>query len=125
MSAVGFSFGPKSLERLSECHPDLQRICNELIKEMNVTVLCGHRNQADQEAAVESGMSREHWPHSRHNSMPSRAVDLAPYPLDWHNIAAFVDMCDRIKRIAQELNIPIRQGRDFSFLDYPHTELAD
>jgi peptidoglycan L-alanyl-D-glutamate endopeptidase CwlK len=119
-----FKFSDRSLKRIEECHPDLRAIAHELIKEMDVVVLCGHRGQEEQEKAVHDGRSKLHFPHSKHNSLPSRAIDMAPYPIDWNDISKFNDMCDRISVIAQRLGIHIRQGRTFSFRDYPHTELA-
>jgi peptidoglycan LD-endopeptidase CwlK len=120
---MGFSYGKKSIERLAECHLDLQEIAYELIKEMNVTVLCGHRGEQEQNAAFINGKSKLRWPNSKHNKKPSLAMDVAPYPIKWDDYAAFDDMCNRIERIAQELQIPIRLGRDFPFKDYPHVEL--
>lgn len=119
-----FSFGKKSLERLSECHPDLQKIAHELIREMNVTVLCGFRGEKDQNSAFINGKSRKQWPNSTHNKKPSHAMDVAPYPLNWNDIGAFDKMCDIVEAIAQRLNIKIRLGRDFPFRDYPHVELV-
>lgn len=87
-------------------------------------VLCGHRGKEDQESAVVRGTSKQHWPNSKHNTTPAQAVDLAPLPINWEDIKRFDDMCNKIARIAQALDIPIRQGRDFSFKDYPHTELV-
>jgi len=123
--APKFKFSKKSLERISECHPNLQKIAHELIKELDVTVLCGHRGERDQNHAFNTGKSKLRWPRSKHNQAPSLAIDIAPYPIDWNNIPRFEDMCDRIKRIASSLKIKIRQGREFSFSDYPHTELHD
>ena len=119
-----FAFGKKSLERLSQCHPDLQKIANELIKELDVSILCGFRGEKEQNQAFINGKSKLKWPRSKHNKTPSLAIDIAPYPIDWKNIGRFIDMCDRIKRIASELGIKIKQGREFSFKDYPHTELV-
>lgn len=119
-----FHFSILSLRRLLECHPDLQAIARELIKEIDVVVLCGHRGETEQNTAYHDGRSKLKFPHSKHNSTPSRAIDLAPYPIDWGDIARFEDMCDRIERIAEKLGIDIRQGRDFSFKDYVHTELV-
>lgn len=118
-------FGKKSLEKLAECHPDLQKIAHELIKEMDVTVLCGHRNEMDQNTAFINGKSKLQWPRSKHNKKPSEAVDIAPYPIDWNNLARFHEMCSRVEQIAKKLNIKLRLGRDFSFKDYPHFELHD
>jgi hypothetical protein len=117
-------FGKKSLERLNECHYYLQVIANELIKEMDVTILCGHRSEKEQKKAFDDGFSKKQFPHSKHNSLPSMAMDVAPYPVDWNNIEKFEQMCDIIERIAKEKGISVRMGRSFSFKDYPHVELV-
>jgi peptidoglycan L-alanyl-D-glutamate endopeptidase CwlK len=119
------SFGKKSLERLESVHPDLQAIAHELIKEMDVSVLCGHRTEKEQQQAFISGHSKLTWPRSKHNSLPSRAVDIVPFPLNWSDIPKFNEMCDRIEAIAKRLGIKVRMGRSFSFKDYPHCELSD
>lgn len=119
------TFGKKSLERLATCHPDLQRVANELIKEMDVAVLCGFRNEKEQNQAFIDGTSKLQWPRSKHNKLPSEAVDLVPYPVDFKDIPRFTDMCKKIEKIAKQLGIKIRLGRDFSFKDYPHIELHD
>lgn len=120
-------FGKKSLERLATCHPDIQAIAHELIKEMDVTVICGHRNKEDQNKAYDMGKSKLRWPKGKHNSLPSKAMDIAPYPVDWDNIkgpGGFSEMCKRIEKIAKRLGIKVRMGRDFSFKDWNHVELA-
>lgn len=122
---MNFKYSKKSLERIAECDEKLQLIAGELIKEMDVTVLCGHRNKADQNAAYAAGKSRLKWPHGKHNAWPSHAIDIAPYPIDWNDISKFKDMCKRVERIAKALGIKIRLGRDFKGLvDMPHVELA-
>ncbi len=120
---VAFKFGKKSLACLETCHPDLQFIANELIKVMNVTILCGHRNQKDQEQAFINGKSKLTWPHSKHNMLPSHAMDVAPYPIDWKDIPRFLAMLKCVETICHAKGITIRLGRDFSFKDYPHIEL--
>lgn len=120
-----YRFGKVSRERLAQCDEKLQQILNELIKEIDVTILCGHRGEEEQNAVFEAGRSQVQFPNSKHNSVPSKAVDVAPYPVDWKDIARFEDMCDRIQLLAQELGIGIRMGRFFSFKDYPHVELTE
>lgn len=122
---MNFKFSAKSREELGSCHPDLQEIAYELIKEMDVMILCGHRGQREQDSAFNNGKSRLRWPKSNHNTTPSRAMDVAPCPLDWNDIARFNEMLDKIEEIADRLKIRIRLGRDFSFKDYPHVELHD
>ena len=127
-------FGKTSEARLSTCDDRLQQICNAAIKEMDFTVLCGHRTEQAQNEVFDHGLSRVRWPNSKHNSWPSRAVDLAPYPIDWADRDRFLKLADLIIRKSIELKIEIRWGADWNrngrtdderFLDYPHFELAD
>jgi peptidoglycan LD-endopeptidase CwlK len=114
------TFGRRSIERLKEAHPDLQRIANELIKEMDVTVLCAYRGKAAQDEANRTGFSKVRWPNSAHNVRPSRAIDIAPYPIEWEDEAAFLEMRKRIETIAARLGIRLRSLIKW---DLPHTEL--
>ena len=128
-------FGRKSQEKLSTCHPDIMRICNELIKTMDVTVLQGVRYIEEQEELVRQGKSKTL--NSRHlpdSSGLSRAVDLAPYPIDWNNRDRFIYMQGMIVGIASQLGIGIRSGidwdvdgeiKDHNFFAGPHFELTD
>ena len=68
-----------------------------------------------------------------HNKNPSRAVDIAPYPLDWNDAEAFTLLAGIIKGISYMLNIPVRLGIDWDgdlnvkehgFKDRPHIELV-
>lgn len=76
-------FGATSLGRLSTCHPLLQALLTRVIRRPDLphdlAVLCGHRGQAEQDAAAAAGRSRLRWPQSAHNRTPSHAVDVAPY----------------------------------------------
>lgn len=118
-------FGSRSKQRLSECHPKLQEIMNEVIKIMDITILCGHRGEEEQNKAFNEGKSQLKYPQSKHNKKPSLAVDVAPYPIDWNDLERFNRMCGIIEGIAHMKGIRIRLGRDFSFKDYPHIELVD
>ena len=119
-----YKFGKTSAARLATCHPDLQRLFNEVIKEIDCTILCGHRTEAEQFKAFKEGNSKLLWPNSKHNSNPSMAVDVGPWPLDWNDVKAFEKLAEVVKRKANELNIQIRWGGDWKrFVDRPHWEL--
>lgn len=86
--------GSLSLQRLTSCHPDLQRLIKLVDKGIeegdlsyagiiDITVLCGWRNKVDQDKAVKDGASKTPWPNSKHNREPSDAVDVAVYPVEW------------------------------------------
>ena len=124
------NFSRISRERLATCHPDLQRLMNEAVKDSAVdfTIVCGRRGKEDQEKAFREGKSKLHYPKSRHNSNPSEAVDVAPYvngKLNW-NPDYFRPLALHIKETAQRLGIAIRWGGDWDrgFIDMPHFELA-
>lgn len=113
-------FSKRSLNNLNQCHPDLQRIATELIKEMDVVVICGHRGQKEQDEAFARGTSKLRWPHSKHNKTPSLAFDACPFPIDWEARAKFLEMRERMWAIAKRLEIKVR----FISWDLPHIELV-
>lgn len=129
-------FGTRSLERLETVDPDLVAIFTELIRLVDVSILCGSRSEADQNAAVASGNSRTPWPQSRHNcpepGQLSRAVDWAPYPIDWNAADRFLLCGGLLWGIAEGLEVEVRLGSDWSrngrangngFEDLGHVEL--
>jgi len=88
-----FKFSHISKQRLSTCHPDLQVLFNSVIRSYDCFVACGHRGEAEQNKAYEEGNSQLKFPQSKHNSIPSLAVDVVPYEEgqpDWsHTQSAF------------------------------------
>lgn len=116
----------KSLNRLKECHPDLIRLIMRVDEIYPCHVICGYRNEADQNKAVAEKKSQLKFPNSKHNSKPSRAVDVVSGTgkvIAWADLKAFEILCLTIEAAAEELNIKIRLGRDFKFKDWPHIEL--
>lgn len=117
-----FSF--RSVKLLSECDPRLQRVCYEAIKYIDFIVICGHRNECEQNECYANGTSKLRYPKSKHNSLPSLAVDIAPYPIDWKDIDRFKELGKIMKREADKLGVRLRWGGDFLlFKDYPHYEV--
>jgi len=118
------SFSKTSADRLATCHPDLQLLLTIAIRDADFSVLCGHRSDEEQEAAYASGASKARAGQSAHNSLPSRAVDIAPYPIDWEDRERFYRLIGRIEQIADQLGVEITWGGDFESLsDLPHIEL--
>lgn len=118
------SFGTRSKRRLSGCDEKLQRILNEVIKESDFSVLCGHRGEAAQNKAYYSGHSGLKYPRSKHNGYPSRAVDIAPWPIDWNDLNRFIALSELVKKEADKQDVEITWGGDWRRLvDMPHFEL--
>lgn len=61
------SFGSRSLEELSTCHPYLQIVLQKAILEVNFTVIQGARGREAQMEAFRTGKSTLKWPESTHN----------------------------------------------------------
>lgn len=84
-------FSLSSLNRLSTCHEDLQILFKTVVEHFDCTVSVGHRGEAEQNQAVAEGRSKTPWPTSKHNSSPSMAADVYPYPIpEWKNSNDFV-----------------------------------
>jgi len=126
-----------SKARLETCHPDIRRWVERLILRFDFTVVCGHRNEEDQEEAFRNGKSKVHYPDSRHNYFLSLAVDLAPWDqhrgvIDWDHPERFIFLAGMGLELAQTMELPITWGgdwdgdtfmRDHSFKDFPHFQL--
>ena len=97
------SFSDESLAKLSECHPELQLLFHKVVEIFDCTVTCGHRNQADQEAAFASGNTKLHYPNGKHNAIPSLAVDVAPFPVDYSNTKRFYWFGGYVLGVADQL----------------------
>jgi peptidoglycan L-alanyl-D-glutamate endopeptidase CwlK len=96
-------FSQESFSKLSTCHPDLQALFFEVIKFYDCTILEGYRNQAQQEEDFKTGHSRLHFPFGKHNSQPSMAVDVAPYPINFNDSKLLLWFGGYVMGIAQKL----------------------
>ena len=86
-----YKFSKRSQSNLITAHSELQLLFNEVIKEVDITVLYGHRTKEQQDEMVAKGYSKLKYPNSNHNSNPSMAVDVAPYPIDWKDLDRFAE----------------------------------
>jgi hypothetical protein len=126
------SFSQTSKDRLGTCNAKLQAIFNEVVKTFDCTVLIGHRNQADQHTAFVTGHSKLDWPNGNHNSMPSNAVDVAPFPIDWTDRERLTLFAGYVLGVAHGMGYTVRWGGDWnqntqvkdnSFDDLVHFEI--
>jgi|TARA_S200002703_G_scaffold150979_1_gene149860 peptidoglycan L-alanyl-D-glutamate endopeptidase CwlK len=123
-----YKFGKRSRERLKGVDAKLVNVLNELIKMMDVTVIEGLRSAERQKELLAKGATKVKY--SKH--MEGKAVDIAPYPIDWENRDGFYYMGGMVRGIAKQLNIDIRFGGDWdsdgdtkdnNFDDLVHIEL--
>lgn len=132
-----YAFSKRSREQLNTCHPKLVQVLEAAIKKIDFSVIEGHRGEAEQNRAFAEGKSRLRWPNSKHNKMPSEAVDIWPYPFKpeyWNQIEVWENLAKVVLECAEELGIKIRWGgdwnqngdwRDEKFIDGPHFELVE
>lgn len=121
-----YSFGASSRGRLLTCHPTLVRLADVAIREFDFSVVCGHRNEEDQERAFDGGFSKAHWGESDHNFIPSRAFDAVPWPSQYSDRAMMIRLGHYMLGVAAALEIPLKWGGDFkSFADLPHFALIE
>ena len=130
-------FGPGSKKARDTLHPLLQQVVDEAIKSHDFKILQGARGKEEQEEAFRTGRSKVRWPNGRHNTVPSLAMDVAPYPIDWdskHSTKKFAFLAGFLSGIAWMMKIKLRWGgdwdgdgqmRDQRFHDLPHLELLN
>jgi len=126
-------FSERSRHQLNTCSPELQVLFNQVVRRYDCTILEGHRDQRTQNEYYRTGKSKLRYPKGKHNFRPSRAVDVAPYPINWNDTKRFYHFGGYVKGVADELNIPIRWGGDWdsdndlndqTFMDLVHFELV-
>jgi peptidoglycan L-alanyl-D-glutamate endopeptidase CwlK len=124
-------FSSRSKKRLEECHQDIQILMNYAIQFIDFSVICGHRGEEEQNKAFDDGFSKLRFPNSKHNKMPSLAIDIIPYPFEsWDDIDSFKELGTTIKTMAWLLKKygaiehDIEWGGDWTWKDYPHYQLA-
>lgn len=122
-----FTFGLRSRRHLSTCHIDLQRICQLAlsISAIDFSIIWGYRNEVVQKEIIARGVRALPYGLSKHNQRPSLAVDIAPYPIDWHNIRDFKVVSYAMRLAACKLNIPLVWGGDWRDPDWGHYELVE
>jgi peptidoglycan L-alanyl-D-glutamate endopeptidase CwlK len=139
-------FGERSKERLDTTHQDIQVICKEVIQNFDFSVLEGSRSLAQQQEYFNTGRSKLDGikQKSKHQSYPSLAIDIAPYPIDFKNnskakarfylLAGYMFQASEMLFKTGITTHNLRWGGDWdadkdfhdqSFDDLPHFELVE
>lgn len=132
-------FSTISRQRLSSCDERLQRLFLRLVETYDCSIIEGHRSKDAQDLAVAQRRSKTPWPTSKHNGLPSRAVDAGPYipgrRIPWpvvpeflqnlpqaqqaaltayiKDIAQWHHFAGHVERLAEEMGIRLRWGGDW------------
>tara|TARA_R100001480_G_scaffold141978_1_gene139407 strand:- start:238 stop:531 length:294 start_codon:yes stop_codon:yes gene_type:complete len=97
---------------------------------MDVTIIEGVRTKERQEELLSKGATKTRF--SKH--IDGKAVDLAPYPIDWEDRERFHYMGGMLRGIAQQLGVKARWGGDWdsdgeikdnNFDDLVHIEIRE
>ena len=146
------NWGQASQARLDTCTEDMRELANDVLFALpwkdditgivirDVAMICGHRNELEQDTAFKTGMSNVKWPDSNHNELPSPAWDMTPYHAEkphihWDAIDEMEALSRLVKLKAEARGMDIRWGGDWdgdgvrvdrdpseNFLDGPHYE---
>ncbi len=107
-------FSNRSLKQIETLHKDLQDICEVAVTLLPFSVIEGHRGKCEQERMNKEGISKVEYPNSKHNSLPSKAMDLVvciglPYPSNdaWEYLANI------IKFVGKTMSVNIVWGGDW------------
>lgn len=103
-------YSKSSKARLETCDTDLQIIFKNVLPGFDHSILCGHRGETAQNAAYNAipQKSKLRWPDSKHNTLPSLALDAAPYDysisgIDWEDIERLTYFAGYVMGVAQVL----------------------
>lgn len=136
------AFSAKSRAALATCDSRLQRVLNEVVKHFDCTVLEGHRSVARQQALYAQGRTTPGpvvtqidgvRTKGTHNYLPSRAVDVVPYPIDWADTQRMHYFAGFVVGTAASMGVTLRWGGDWDrdtqtaderFRDLPHFEVV-
>lgn len=126
------SFSATSLQKLGTCHSQIQMVFNKVIRGFNCVILEGYRDEERQNFLNDTGKSQLRYPISKHNKVPSLAVDAMPYPVDWSDRERITLFAGYVLGSADRMGISIcwggdwdhdRQVKDNNFDDLVHFEL--
>ena len=129
-------FGKRSKERLRGVDARLVNVLNEVVKYFDITVIEGLRSQKRQDELVAEGKSKTKF--GKH--VLGKAVDIAPYPIDWQARDDFHLLGGFVLGVASQMGVNVRWGgawsasslykgkrttKDNSFDDLVHFELKE
>ncbi len=129
-----YRFSNKSIARLNTCDKQLWNVMNDVLNYFDISILDGYRDRERQDNLFRLKATRVEYPGSKHNVLPSKAVDVAPYPINFNDIERYYFLAGLVKVISEKMAIKIRWGGDWNgdndfknqhFYDLGHYELIE
>lgn len=135
-------YSQSSKEKLETCDSKIQQLFNEVIKHRDCSIIYGHRTPEEQWELFKKGRKlvggvwiivnpsevvtyKDGWDKkSNHNEEPSKAVDAAPFPIDWDDEKRFYHFAGFVMGVASQMGIKLIWGGDWKMQDLVHYELA-
>jgi peptidoglycan L-alanyl-D-glutamate endopeptidase CwlK len=108
-----YYYSKNSSDKLMSCCIELQDIFGEAISYTDITIISGYREEKEQNFLEATGKSQLRYPDSKHNTSPSDAVDVAPYPIDWKDRERATYFAGFIIGLARSRSIILRWGGDW------------
>tara|TARA_R100000278_G_scaffold37364_2_gene33375 strand:- start:3854 stop:4258 length:405 start_codon:yes stop_codon:yes gene_type:complete len=102
--------GKRSRDRLKGVDPRLVLVLEKVVKYFDITVIEGLRSQERQNELVKQGKSKTKF--GKH--VQGKAVDIAPYPIDWNARDDFHYLGGFVLGIAASMGVDLRWGGDWS-----------
>ena len=106
--------------RLGTCHQHLVELFLDVSDRQSILIAEGHRGMTDQERAYTEGRSKVHYPNSKHNGLPSLAVDVWPrvwtgtgWDTPWSDRRPWLALAAEVMATAQRRGILTRWGGDW------------
>ena len=103
-------FGKRSRKRLKGVDDNLVKVLEKVVKYFDITIIEGLRSQERQEQLLADGKTKVKF--GKH--CDGKAVDIAPYPIDWRARDDFHYLGGFVLGIAASMGINIRWGGDWS-----------
>lgn len=108
-----YRYSQKSEKNLSTIYPRLQELFREVLKTYDHSVLSGYRDEEEQNGLCDANppKSQLRYPHSKHNTLPSMAVDVQPYPM--RHVYDLIRFIGYVEATAYRMGMKIRLGLDW------------
>jgi len=107
-------FGKRSKRRLQGVNSDLVNLLNEVVKGYDITIIEGLRSAERQAELFAQGKSKLDGVTKKSMHQTSRAVDIAPYPVDFSDTKGFYYLAGLMMATAKKMGFKIRWGGDWN-----------